>query len=526
MADAPEKTPGNTAASDFSGRELGGYRILRRLGRGAMAEVYLAEQISLRRQVAVKILRRELADDQTYVQRFHREAQAAASLVHANIVQIHEVGCVDGAHFIAQEYVSGLNLKEYLNRHQTVDYPRALSVARQVTAALVKAAEHKIVHRDIKPENILLARNGEVKVADFGLARILGNGVATDLTQVGITLGTPLYMSPEQVEGRELDPRSDLYSLGVTCYHMLSGRPPFNAETAVGVAMQHLKAQPERLENLRPDIPPALPRLVHRLLAKDPAQRIGSATELLQELRTLIDAATAAGQFDMSPADVPSASGGTLPFANEATQRLAAVMAVEERATRGGRKGWLVRLAAVVGVLATFVAGGALAWQHREPALLAGADPRRTPIKQRNSVIEQLFDANAIDTEEAWLSVKQYFPEQEFYGRLADQQLARLYLHEGDYDRAMRLFKDFANLEETEESFRAFGLAGECVVLSLQGEHNASAQVLAELFPLKRHLDPQMARLVQLAVDRNKDALNPNKAREWQAWFSERAAEG
>ena len=213
-----------------------------------MAEVYLAEQERLKRRVAVKILRPELAGDRVYLQRFQLEAQAAASLVHANIVQIYEVGCVDQLHYIAQEYVQGQNLRDYVARHGPPDLPHALSIMRQVAAALAKAAEQGVVHRDIKPENIMLTASGEVKVADFGLARLTREGAANDLTQIGITLGTPLYMSPEQVEGKPLDPRSDIYSLGVTCYHMLAGVPPFAGETALGVAVQHLKTRPQPLE--------------------------------------------------------------------------------------------------------------------------------------------------------------------------------------------------------------------------------------------------------------------------------------
>src|SRR5262245_20997804 len=158
---------------------------------------------------------------------------------------------------------------------------------RQVTAALCKSAERGIVHRDIKPENIMLARSGEVKVADFGLAR---TGTGTDenkLTQIGVTMGTPLYMSPEQVEGRTLDPRSDIYSLGVTCHQMRAGEPPFRGDTALSVALQHVRTQPERLETRRSDLPPALCRIVHKMLAKDPKDRYQSPKDLLHELRSI-----------------------------------------------------------------------------------------------------------------------------------------------------------------------------------------------------------------------------------------------
>jgi serine/threonine-protein kinase len=224
-----------------------------------MAEVYLAEQFPLKRWVAVKILRPELADDPTCVKRFEREAQAAASLVHANIVQIHEVGHVDGLHYIVQEYVQGQNLRDWLIRNGPPLLQPALSIMRQIAAALGKAAEQGVIHRDIKPENIMITSAGEVKVADFGLARVIreNDAEATSLTQAGITMGTPLYMSPEQVEGRALDHRSDLYSFGVLCYHMLTGKPPFVGDTALAVAVQHVKKQPRGLEMQPPDLPPA-----------------------------------------------------------------------------------------------------------------------------------------------------------------------------------------------------------------------------------------------------------------------------
>ncbi len=196
-----------------------------------MADVYLAEQVSLRRKIALKVLKKELARDQSYVERFRREAQSAAALVQANIVQIYEVGEIDGHNFIAQEYVPGRNLRQYLSRFGAVEPIMTMNVMRQVALALQKAGELNVIHRDIKPENILLSPGGEAKVADFGLARINNDAARQALTQIGITMGTPLYMSPEQIEGRSVDPRSDIYSLGITAYQMLAGKPPFRRES-------------------------------------------------------------------------------------------------------------------------------------------------------------------------------------------------------------------------------------------------------------------------------------------------------
>jgi len=264
---------------DLSGRSLGGYQLSRLLGSGAMADVYLAEQRSLGRQVAVKVLRPETLRHAAAVERFGQEARAAAALVHGNIVQIYEVACVEGIHFLAEEYVAGPSLKAWLHARGPLDAAQGLSVLSQVGSALVKSAQAGIVHRDIKPENLLVTPAGEVKVADFGLARTLENDL--DLTQHGMTLGTPLYMSPEQSAGRPVDVRSDLYSLGATVYHLLAGRPPFTGATPVAVALAHQQEPPVPLAAYRPELPAGLGRIVEQLLAKHPEERCASPTDLL-----------------------------------------------------------------------------------------------------------------------------------------------------------------------------------------------------------------------------------------------------
>ena len=267
---------------DLSGRRLGGYRILRRLGSGAMADVYLAQQESLSRLVAVKVLRHETAARPNAILRFTQEARAAAGLVHGNIVQIHEVACVDGHHYLAEEYVAGPTLKAWLLERGPLDTRQAIAVLGQVGSALARAAEQGVVHRDIKPENLLVTPAGEVKVADFGLARVLSVGDGADLTQDGTALGTPLYMSPEQAEGKGVDARSDLYSLGATLYHLLAGTPPFGGATSVAVAMAHLREVPRPLGEFRDDLAPELEPIISRLLAKLPADRYRSPGELLE----------------------------------------------------------------------------------------------------------------------------------------------------------------------------------------------------------------------------------------------------
>ncbi len=385
---------------DLTGVELGGYGVLCRLGSGGMADVWLAEQRSLGRHVAVKTLRRDrlgTAGGDASIARFEQEARAAAALVHGNIVQIHEIGCVDGIHFIAEEYVGGPTLKHWLETRGPLSAEQGLSLLSQVAAALEMAFQKGIVHRDIKPDNLLLTTAGDVKVADFGLARLAQDPTAAQLTQEGFTLGTPLYMSPEQVEGRTVDGRSDLYSLGATAYHLLAGVPPFTGETSLSVALAHVRTAAPSLAGPRPDLSVAICGIVDRLLEKDPDARFQRPAELLAAVE---DAARAAGLGRMRqslawpdwqpPAPASGGAtgtagkgagtrfgrtspGGSLEAArarHDATLRLAMAMEEEERARREARRFWL-GTAAAAGLL--FAAGFGFArgrprrWVPRRP---------------------------------------------------------------------------------------------------------------------------------------------------------------
>src|SRR5262245_12051400 len=269
---APAAAPGGEP--DLTGQTLGDYRILRRLDQGGMGQVYLAEQVSLKRHVALKLLKPELAANEVSLQRFKQEAHSVARVTHANIVQIYAINETGGLHFMALEYVEGKNLREFLEKKGTVDVLFGLRVMTQVAAALQRASELGIVHRDIKPENILLTRKGEVKVADFGLSRCFSEQQGVHLTQSNVTMGTPLYMSPEQVEGKKtVDHRSDIYSFGVTCYHMFAGHPPFRGTSPHLVAAQHVQADPQPLAEIRPDLPADLCAIIQKMMAKQPEAR-------------------------------------------------------------------------------------------------------------------------------------------------------------------------------------------------------------------------------------------------------------
>ncbi|MFZ5828454.1 MAG: protein kinase domain-containing protein [Planctomycetota bacterium] len=506
MSDVPDDPAPDVASlspADLTGRQLGDFRVLRRLGRGAMAEVYLAEQGQLKRLVALKVLKADLASDQTYLRRFEREAQAAASLVHANIVQIYEVGQSGGLRYIAQEYVQGANLREWVVRQGPLDLAHALSVMRQVTSALVKAGEQGVVHRDIKPENIMLTVEGEVKVADFGLARLSHGPEDSELTQVGITMGTPLYMSPEQVEGKPLDPRSDIYSFGVTCYHMLSGHPPFTGETALGVAVQHLKNEPTRLEKLRPDLPPALCSLVHKMLAKSTEQRFASARELLAELRRIqTEYGGQAWTEELPSWDATVA----LPAKRrtELTQQLGGLMHTLAVARPKPPNRWL----AFSAIAAAALVGGLLAWWlMADRPLLAGAGDESGSVPKQDTAMQQWFFATrAAKSPRAWRGViEHYGREYPDLALRAEQQLAQLYLERNEFGKALELFQKFASPAETDESLRALGLAGEYVVFRQQGKVDQAAAALEKLFPLRDKLrDTNMQRLMDELLSEDK----------------------
>ncbi len=274
------------ADNDLTGKKLGEFQLLRPLGSGGMAEVYLAEQTTLQRYVAVKIMKPALMAHSGHdmVARFKQEAMMAAGLNHPNIVQVYTIGQEDGLHFIAQEFVQGKDLATILKGRGKPDVASALHVMRQVASALKASGQAGIVHRDIKPENILVTKKGEIKVADFGLAQL----DESTKDNKGVTMGTPLYMSPEQVSGRELDPRSDVYSFGVTAYQLLCGETPFKGNSAIAIAKQHLTTSPPPLKEKNPALPDILCHMVHRMMAKRRSLRYQSADEVLEDLKKLI----------------------------------------------------------------------------------------------------------------------------------------------------------------------------------------------------------------------------------------------
>jgi serine/threonine protein kinase/beta-lactam-binding protein with PASTA domain len=257
------------------------YEVKRRLGSGGMADVYLAYDQLLGREVALKVLAPHFAGDEEFVERFRREAAAAASLNHPNIVQIYDKGEAEGTYYIAMEYLEGRSLKEIIVKHAPLGPDLVVSVSRQIVEALRYVHRRDIIHRDIKPQNIIVDDDGRVKVTDFGIARA---GSVSSVTEAGSSIGTAHYLSPEQAQGLPVEAASDLYSLGIVMYEMATGTLPFDGDNAVSIAMQHVHDTPVAPRNIVPDIPESLEAVIMRALSKRPVERYLTAQSMLDDI--------------------------------------------------------------------------------------------------------------------------------------------------------------------------------------------------------------------------------------------------
>ena len=302
--------------------KIGHYTIVSELGRGGMGVVYKAHEESLNRFVAIKVLGEHLCTDPTFVTRFVREAQAAAALSHPNIIQIFFIGEDEGRHFFVMEYVSGKSLLAMVREEGRIDNPRAAQFMLQAANGLAVAHDKGFLHRDIKPANLMVDERGLLKIADFGLA--LPQDAATRLTATGMLMGTPGYLSPEQCRGEAVDRRTDIYSLGVTFFELLSGHTPFHADSPLALLRKILEEEPPDIASLSEAVDPETRRIVHRMIAKDPGQRYQDCHELAADLERLLDAAGAR-----------PASGGIAGMRGAAAGRAVAdVVGADERTTR------------------------------------------------------------------------------------------------------------------------------------------------------------------------------------------------
>ncbi len=291
----------------FVGRDLMGYKVIRQLGRGAMGTVYLAEQLSLGRKVALKVLDSRYSRDTTYIERFEREARAAASLTHYNVVQVYAFGRdeKDDLYYIVNEYIDGGSVQEKIDADGSIAPDTAVDMILQAARGLEAADAQGLVHRDIKPENLMLTTSGAVKVADFGLAKISTDN-NSGVTQSGMIVGTPYYMSPEQAKGISLDIRSDIYSLGITFFHMITGQIPFDADSVIGVLLKQISAERPDPVSINPAVPDEVGQMVIKMMARDPSNRPQTPAELVQALGTLQRKMQDSGQDDVQ--DVESAT--------------------------------------------------------------------------------------------------------------------------------------------------------------------------------------------------------------------------
>ena len=350
----------------------GRYRVERELGRGGMAKVFQGVDTVLGRQVAIKILAPRFADDESFVQRFRREAQAAARLSNPNVVSVFDTGADDGVHFIVMEYVEGRTLADYLADGGRIMPDRAIEISESVCNALSAAHAQGVIHRDIKPGNIMLTPQGQVKVADFGIARM--TTTAETVAQTAAVLGTASYLSPEQAQGQPVDARSDLYSLGCVAFEMVTGRPPFIGDSPVTVASKQVLEQPVPPSRLNPDVTPDLDAVILRALAKNPANRYQSA----EELRADLDRARRGLPVEATPLLAPTAAS---------TQVLPApvVPPPPERKSR-----WWIPVLVAAGIL---IALGVVLWMFANDILGGGGEEKPAQVTVPSVLDMKLKDA-------------------------------------------------------------------------------------------------------------------------------------
>jgi len=296
---------------------FGGCRLIKKIGEGGMGVVYLAHHLALNKNVAVKILPPSFAMEEERVKRFVREARSAAQLEHSNIIQIYNIAKHEDFYFIVMQYADGESLARAIKREGKIKVLEALDIIRDVASALAVAHRKNIVHRDIKPENIMINSNGEIKLMDFGLARVLD--VASNLSRTGDILGTPYYLSPEQAQGQKVDGRADIYSLGVTLYYMLSGKKPFEGDTTLAIILKHINEKPPLITQTNPEIPECVSNVINKMLEKNPdrtmfrpeTERVQAAIRSLDTIpSSLRSSVTFQRSWPKIRSDEPSRSSG------------------------------------------------------------------------------------------------------------------------------------------------------------------------------------------------------------------------
>ena len=345
----------------------GRYAVIERVGVGGMAEVYRARDELLGREVAVKVLSERLSTDRSFVERFRREAQAAANLNHPNIVSLYDYGTDGATNFIVMEFIDGNSLAEIIQEESPLLPERAAEIAADVAKALERAHNAGLVHRDIKPNNIMMTSSGQTKVTDFGIVRALGGDTEQQMTQTGMVIGTAAYLSPEQAQGSPVDARSDVYSLGCVLYEMLTGSPPFTGDTPLAVAYKHVRENAEAPSSINPDVSEDLDAITMKALAKNPDNRYTSSTEMREDLERFISGQTVHATPLLADTMVATGVGGGTQVIRQTD-----IYSDEEEEQRS-RAGWYVVIALAIlglfGLLAYLLANN----------LLGGGELTRVP---------------------------------------------------------------------------------------------------------------------------------------------------
>ena len=350
--DGAKLTPSGVPVDTLVGHLIKGrYQVHKKLGAGGMGAVYLAEQVSMGRRVALKVLHGAFAKDEEFVRRFRHEARLAASLNHRNIVTVYDFDQGDdGSLFIAMEYVDGRSLSEVIRQEGPMDIGRAVRLGVQIGEGLEAAHRAGVIHRDIKPDNIMVLTGDreEVKLMDFGIARLRDTGTMTRLTRAGVLMGTPAYMTPEQIEGGDVSERTDVYALGIVLYEMLSGGVPFRASTPGTVLVKQLREMPVPLRKLRREVPLAVEKVIMQMLEKKPQKRPHDMTEVIQGLTKAKD--TLVGD------DIPGTVVASWPLWQRVADKL-----------QGQKNKLFVSLAVIVGIALIVWFGGWMGKREREP---------------------------------------------------------------------------------------------------------------------------------------------------------------
>lgn len=356
----------------FNGR----YKIIEKVGGGGMADVYKAEDQVLGRTVALKILHKQFASDEGFLERFRREAQAAAKLTHPNIVSIYDVGEEGGVHFIVMEFVHGMTLKKLIQKDAPMSTEKVVHVSMQIAKAMEFAHEHEIIHRDIKPQNVIITDNGEIKVTDFGIARA---GATSTMTRTGAVMGTAHYISPEQAQGNIVGPTTDIYSLGVVMYEMATGELPFRGENPVSVALKHINDTPMPPRSVFGDIPISLEAVIIKSMAKNPNERYRSAEAVRDDLKRVIEGLP----VKMVGAAMPAAGN-----ASDMTRTMAAQNG-RPSAAKGQRKPKKALIAAIIAVILILLLGaGALAYSLMSGPSIVVPDLKGKTLSQAQQTLD------------------------------------------------------------------------------------------------------------------------------------------